>query len=145
VAWRNFPIPDGYATAVLLGVLLQVLVPMRVLGSSWNGHLVGWPIIAAGLLLAWWSVVAVRAVDVDDPGVLVTKGPYAHSRNPMCVAWTLPTLGLGLVLDSLWIVVLEVGALLYTVAYVVPMEEKRLDRKFGAAYTRYCQDVRRFL
>lgn len=142
--WRNVPIPDGFVTAILLGLLLQAFAPQSVFALSWIGYLMGGPIIAAGLLLSWRSVLAARAVDVEDPDALVTTGPYAYSRNPMYLAWTLLALGLGLVLNTLWIPLLEVGALLYTATYVVPLEEKQLAHKFGGSYARYSQDVRRY-
>jgi protein-S-isoprenylcysteine O-methyltransferase Ste14 len=41
-------------------------------------------------------------VDLERPNQLVDSGPYAFSRNPMYLAWTLGYVGVALVAGTAW-------------------------------------------
>jgi hypothetical protein len=44
---------------------------------------VGWPLMATGTYLVVRSLAAAGPVDLNDPGRLVTSGPYAAQPHPM--------------------------------------------------------------
>jgi len=92
-----------------------------------------------------WAVSEVRQIYVEEPTKLITTGPYALSRNPMYVAWTKLQLGVSFVVNTAWPVVFLIGAILYTHFFVVPREERDLERRFENEYRRYRKDVRRYL
>jgi protein-S-isoprenylcysteine O-methyltransferase Ste14 len=105
---------------------------------------VGWAIIAAGGLVIAEALRAATTTDLAHPRRLVTSGPYAVSRNPMYVGWSLIHLGVGLAAGSVWVVgTLPLAGVL--VHRDVLAEERRLEEKFGDAYRRYCATVRRYL
>jgi protein-S-isoprenylcysteine O-methyltransferase Ste14 len=87
---------------------------------------------------------AAAGVDLDRPHQLVGGGPYAFSRNPMYVAWTLGYVGIALVADAAWPLLLLPVVLVVT-QIVVLREERSLDRRFGAVYRSYKTSVRRYL
>lgn len=77
--------------------------------------------------------------------VLVTRGVFRYSRNPiylgdalLLLAWAI-WLGNGLAL-LLW--PLFIG---YMTLVQIRAEERALQHKFGADFTQYCQQVRRWL
>lgn len=76
---------------------------------------------------------------------LVFDGPYRFTRNPMYVAMTLLTIGLGAAADTLWTVPLAIAALGVVHVLVVRREERYLEAKFGEPYLRYKARVRRYL
>ena len=141
----NFPIPEPYVAALVAGVILQAFVSWRVFASHWVGHATGWPLLTAGLLLAFWAARAAGGVSLAKPTTMVKSGPYAFTRNPMYVAWTLMQPGLALVLNTMWPVVFLPVALVATHYAVVAREERYLERTFGAEYLRYRAKVRRWL
>jgi protein-S-isoprenylcysteine O-methyltransferase Ste14 len=142
--WGNVPIPQAHLVGLGAGILLQVVRPWSLPGPAWVGHGSGWPLILAGLWLGAWAVRAAADVDLERPDQLVDRGPYASSRNPMYVAWTLGYVGIALVVGTAWPLVL-LPVVLAVTQLVVVREERSLERRFGAAYRDYRASVRRYL
>ena len=141
------------AFVVLPGVVAFV-VPI------WIGTSAGRPVrhvaiaalvLSLGTLLLVWCVrefyVTGRGTLAPwaPPRRLVMSGPYRWSRNPLYLALTLIYAGVGLIADDLWILVLLVPLLLLIHWGVVVREERYLEAKFGEAYSRYKERVRRWL
>jgi protein-S-isoprenylcysteine O-methyltransferase Ste14 len=61
------------------------------------------------------------------------------------VALTLWYLGLGLLLNNAWILLLVLPLLFLMDRWVIPREERHLEVKFGAEYLCYKAAVRRWL
>ncbi|HEU5295545.1 MAG TPA: isoprenylcysteine carboxylmethyltransferase family protein [Burkholderiaceae bacterium] len=140
--------------------LLYLIALGAVLGLRWQ-----WPLpIAAPSAVLWPAIVlcgsslalgisgrrtllaAGTAIDPARPTtVLVTQGPYRHSRNPVYLALTALFVGITLAADTWW----GVAALLPLAAVmhygVVLREERYLERKFGDAYRDYRIRVRRYV
>jgi len=76
---------------------------------------------------------------------LVTEGPFRYSRNPIYVALTLLYVGVALLINALWILLLVVPALMALRYGVIAREEAYLTQKFGDAYHQYTTQVRRWL
>jgi protein-S-isoprenylcysteine O-methyltransferase Ste14 len=142
--WRNIPIPEAHLVGLGTGILLQVVTPWRPPWPAWIGHGCGWSLLLAGLAFGTWAVRTAAAVDLERPGQLVDSGPYAHSRNPMYVAWTLGYVGVALVAGTAWPLLLLPVVLVVT-HIVVRREERSLERRFGDAYSSYKTSVRRYL
>jgi protein-S-isoprenylcysteine O-methyltransferase Ste14 len=77
--------------------------------------------------------------------LLVTTGPYRFTRNPLYLAMTFLFLGLTMLFNSWWGVILLVPVLVVLHWGVVQREERYLQRKFGEQYTGYRSRVRRYL
>jgi protein-S-isoprenylcysteine O-methyltransferase Ste14 len=142
--WGNIPIPEAHLVGIGTGILLQVITPWSLPWPAWIGHGCGWPLILAGLWLGAWAVRAAARVDLERPNQLVDNGPYAHSRNPMYVAWTAGYMGVALVAGTAWPLLLLPVVLVVTQAMVL-REERSLERRFGDAYRSYKASVRRYL
>jgi protein-S-isoprenylcysteine O-methyltransferase Ste14 len=77
----------------------------------------------------------------DQPTLaLVTDGAFRFSRNPLYLAATGLYVGVALLVDALWPLVLLIPMLA-----VVAREERYLEAKFGDAYRAYKARVRRWL
>ena len=142
--WGNIPIPQAQLAGVGIGLLLQVVRPWSLPWPAWIGQLGGWPLILAGLWLGAWAVRAAASVDLERPDQLVDTGPYAFSRNPMYLAWTVDYVGVALVAGTAWPLLL-LPAVLVVTQVVVLGEERSLERRFGSAYRSYKASVRRYL
>jgi protein-S-isoprenylcysteine O-methyltransferase Ste14 len=142
--WGNIPIPQAHLVGLGTGILLDVFVPWSLPWPAWIGHGCGWPLLLASLWLGASAVRAAAGVDLERPNQLIQRGPYAHGRNPMYVAWTLGYVGAALVAGTAWPLPLLPVALVATHVVVI-REERSLERRFGAAYRSYKTSVRRYV
>ena len=76
---------------------------------------------------------------------IVTAGPFRYSRNPMYISLTLLYLGMALLINVLWILLLVVPLLVVMQRGVIAREEAYLERKFGEEYLSYKAQVRRWI
>ncbi|WP_420645598.1 methyltransferase family protein [Candidatus Leptofilum sp.] len=143
--WGNVPIPIQYVAGLVLGAILQVSVPRPIFNDPRVGDILGLVIAAIGIGTVIWSVVAAGYVDIESPQKLVTSGPYARSRNPMMLAWTLIYVGISLVANSIWILAFLVLVILVTHFVDIPKEEQFLENQFGDEYAEYRRRVSRYL
>ena len=110
------------------------------------------PVIVATAGLLWIMVIGfAHATEMPerialnwDPKVLLVRGPYAFSRNPMYVAELALWLGWALFYGSLAVLV---GTLVLCAGInrIVPREEHDLEVRFGEAYRQYKAAVPRWL
>jgi protein-S-isoprenylcysteine O-methyltransferase Ste14 len=105
---------------------------------------VGWPLIVTGLALAAWATREAGEIDLERPDRVATSGPYSFSRHPMYVAWTLAFVGVGLVINTAWLMIL-LPPLAALIDREVRTEEDRLTAAFGVEYQAYQAQVRRYL
>ena len=143
------PPPLLYGAALVIGAGLEWFWPTAIgLGSL--PLVLGAILIVGGLAIALLGALALHragtAIPPNRPTTeLVTDGPYRFSRNPLYLALTLIYAGVGLIADDLWILILLVPLLLLIHWGVVVREERYLEAKFGEAYRRYKERVRRWL
>jgi protein-S-isoprenylcysteine O-methyltransferase Ste14 len=142
---RNFPIPEGHMAFLAVGVALHRLMPNRISPPSWKRNITGWLILTAGVLVSGWAAATARDMDIERPDRIVSTGPYAFSRNPMYAGWNLVYMGIALLINSIWQIILLPGLILFTHYFVVLPEERQMERQFGEAYFRYRARVNRYL
>lgn len=103
----------------------------------------------AGLALMAWSLVSFGrsfrvGIDTEHPGGLVTTGAFAHSRNPIYVAFALVLLGQFLIFSN-WILLVYLVAAVWLFNRQVLREEAYLREHYGQEYDDYASRVRRYL
>lgn len=142
--WRNVPVPEAHVAGLVLGLSLHMFVTPQSFGNLQLLWIVGWTLIAAGILLGAWTVGVAGNTVIENPSELVTSGPFAYSRNPMYVAWTAVYLGIAFLTNSIWLLLLLPIVLVVT-HLTVRREERTLERAFGDQYREYKNDVRRYV
>jgi protein-S-isoprenylcysteine O-methyltransferase Ste14 len=113
--------------------------------------------VSAGiiLLLIGVAIVAVTrrqftaAGQPTDPGIpttqLITTGMFSWSRNPLYLAAVVFFVGLGALLNSLWLLILLVPAMIAVHFILIVPEEQYLEGQFGEPYRRYTRLVGRWV
>jgi protein-S-isoprenylcysteine O-methyltransferase Ste14 len=141
--------PLIYLGSILAGSALHAAYPVSVVP-----HAVAAPLgalsVAAAIALIGLSVRelcrAGTGVRTSDPTtVLVKSGPYRFSRNPIYLAFTLFHFGVGVWLNSAWVLGMLLPAVAMISYGVIAREEQYLARKFGEEYLHYRASVRRWI
>jgi protein-S-isoprenylcysteine O-methyltransferase Ste14 len=141
------PPPVLYIGSILIGVVIHWVIPIRVVPDS----LAAWiavPAIAVGVFFLLWSFREFKTLNLHPGRVtsdLVTSGPFQWSRNPMYVCMSLIQAGIGIWVNTVWILALLVGNVLFIALYLIPLEERFMVEKFGEPYLDYQKRVRRWL
>jgi protein-S-isoprenylcysteine O-methyltransferase Ste14 len=148
---RAFP-PLVAAIGIVIGLALTYAYPVPIVDPPATRTLmgVGAVLIAAFLALAVSANLTFRKAGTPanpyaETKALTTAGPYGLTRNPMYLGLVLVTAGLGLVLNSMWLVLIAVPVLLLLRNLVILHEERYLEEKFGDTYRDYTKRVRRWL
>ena len=76
---------------------------------------------------------------------LVTSGIYRFTRNPMYLGLLLIVIAWAVFLSSPWALAGPVAFVLYVGRFQITPEERALSTKFGAEYSSYKSQVRRWL
>lgn len=142
--WANIPLPEPHLIGVFTSTALHLIRPWRLPGSSWHHTNVGYVFLGAGGVISAAAVRAASDVDLERPSTLVRTGPYALSRNPMYVGWTLLYLGGALLTRNAWMVA-SLPVVAGLIHRDVLREERTLEEVFGENYVRYRKRVRRYL
>ena len=121
---------------------------------------IGWPpqhmavgtaIFFAGWVMPVWAfrLFSREGTEVDPMSdssrLLVTRGPYRFTRNPMYLGLTIAALGMAIWVGA-WPMLAAPVALFATANWAhIPFEEAKLRRQFGEAYDAYAGRVRRWI
>jgi len=137
-----------YLFAVVLGVIFDTIIPI----DSFNGiayKYTGLVMIVVGSLLIYWaqSTSSVTKQEMETEGKVrdFARGPYKYSRNPTHIGLAVMTVGLGLLINSLFSVIFIVLAFVITKSIFIKQEEMILEEKYGQAYCDYKNKVRTWL
>jgi len=141
--------PTYLLLAIIAMVLLHFVWPVAtVIAVPWN--LIGVVPLAVGILM---NVIADNVFHrakttvrpFEESTVLVTRGVYRLSRNPMYLGFVLMLIGVALLLGTVtpYVVVVVFAVVIDRVFIVV--EEQMLAEKFGTAWQAYTAHTRRWL
>lgn len=146
----SFPPPFVFVGMLLLGLVLDRLIPWSF-EMTWIGRYVGGGVlIIVGLLYAVSAMGLFRKAGTDvkpwkTTTTIVATGVYRFTRNPMYVGMAMLYTGLGFMLSSLGVLLLLPLVIVLIRTQVIAREERYLELKFGQSYLDYKARVRRWL
>ncbi|PID14507.1 isoprenylcysteine carboxyl methyltransferase [Sporosarcina sp. P34] len=148
---KDFIIPPF--ALLLFYVIMSNVFHLPKLGTKlFTNEFIGWIgvfLCFGGLLLFVYSVLSFGesfrvGIDEENPGSLITTGAFSISRNPIYTAFGMVLLGEFLIYPN-WIVLVYLIVGFWLFNRQVRLEEQSLVKIYGEAYTKYCQNVRRYL
>ena len=142
--WNNIPLPEPHMLGFLMCAVLHFARPWRLPRRSWLNSAAGLALVGAGVGISALAVRSASGVDLERPYTLIYSGPYAISRNPMYMGWTVLYLGAALVTRNAWMVA-SLPVVAGAIHREVLQEERTLEGAFGEEYLRYRKLVRRYL
>ncbi len=140
---------DFFIILLVLSVLLNFVFPVPAFlspPSTYSGFL----IIGFGLVLAFRSrsLFLKNATTLqlsEKPTSLVTSGPFRLSRNPIYLGMASVLSGVAVVLGTLVALVFPVLFVMLIEFFIIPGEERKLEKIFGEPYREYKKSVRRWI
>ena len=145
----HFPPPFLYVGHFLLGWLLDRWIPLPALPRT-PSRLLAAVLLLPGFGLLFWSLwLFLRArtspLPMRPTTAIVRSGPYRWTRNPMYLAMLLLYLGVALLFDVVWALLLTPVLVTLVGRLVIAREERYLEARFPADYPQYKREVRRWL
>jgi protein-S-isoprenylcysteine O-methyltransferase Ste14 len=147
-----FPPTMIFVIALGVGLGLEDWRALPLVPDGWDGvrRAAGFVLLGAGIAgFAWgmWTLFrASTGIMLERPASsLVAAGPYRWSRNPQYVAFVAGFLGIALLVNSAWLVLLLPVVIALLTAIVIRREERYLRAEFGEAYADYCRRVSRWI
>jgi protein-S-isoprenylcysteine O-methyltransferase Ste14 len=142
--------PFALGLAFIAGLALNWLLPLPFLPANLPGGWLGAMVFALALALFAWAIVTITRAGSNVPTsmpttTIVESGPYRFTRNPIYLGMFLGLIGLAILFDNLWLLMMLVPFALVIRYGVVAREEAYLERKFGDVYRRFRSRVRRWL
>ena len=148
---RTWDILIGGAWGILYYLVLMGIAGLD-LRFAWTGQLalsiqvLGGMVFVLGFALFSWAMIAnawfttLNRIEPDPRQTLCTDGPYRYVRHPGYAGALLQTLGMPLLLGSLWALVPGILAALLMVARTI-LEDRTLKRELSG-YQDYARKVR---
>ncbi len=141
--------PLIYLGAIALGLLLHFAWTIRLVSSALSVPLGGTAVLVAVALFLYavrTLLTAGTPVRGNRPTTaIVCTGPYRYSRNPIYLSFSLLQFGIAFWVNSLWLLVTLMPAVVLMSFVVIPREERYLESHFPSDYLPYKASVRRWL
>jgi protein-S-isoprenylcysteine O-methyltransferase Ste14 len=148
----NFPWPPfvyGLAMLSALAIDRVIALPLPRLDSACFWYL-GVASTATAVWLDIWAMATLlegktTVMPYRCTSHLVIRGPFRFTRNPTYLAYTLMTVGFGLLTGNPWFLVAALMAAIATDYVAIRHEELHLLSRFGCDFEFYCRHTRRWL
>ena len=110
----------------------------------------GWALFGSSWLVGGWFMRTIEKagtpVRTDKPVErLITDGPFRYTRNPGYIGLTMLYVGIAVLRNALWAILLLPLVLYVIQRQVIGREERYLERTFGEEYLAYKAQVRRWM
>jgi protein-S-isoprenylcysteine O-methyltransferase Ste14 len=141
--------PLLFVLPIIASLALEWFAPTNFVHGAFR-WILGAIFLVAGLALNIGGFVTQKRAGTDpipfNPTTrIVSHGLYRFSRNPMYIGFALWTLGIAVLVDSVWMLLAVPIGLVLIDRLVIMREERYLERKLGEEYLSYKRRVRRWI
>ncbi|MCP3980915.1 MAG: isoprenylcysteine carboxylmethyltransferase family protein [bacterium] len=147
----RIPPPLVYLAGVIVGILLHAFVLPLPLQLGSTARISGAALLGLCGLLWLGAAANLFKRTGQDPKPwkptpeVISGGIYRYTRNPMYVGMALLQSAIAVGTANVWILILLPVVLVVVYATAIRHEEAYLECKFGASYTEYRKNVRRWI
>lgn len=128
--------------AIIIGIILNIIFPVRIFNLPIYKY-GGLAMIMVGSWFVYWAQnTSGRIHKYEITEKYFEHGPYKYTRNPTHLGLSAMIIGLGFLLNAVFIVLISVFASLVTKFVFLKREEDLLERKYGNAYKEYKEKVK---
>lgn len=132
--------------SVVLGVIFDALFPIRVFNGIAYEY-IGLFMIIVGSYIVYWAQSATSTTNLTDKRDInfFLKGPYKYTRNPTNFGLTFTVLGLGFLINSLFIVIFILIVYFISKLIFIKKQDIILEEKYGDVFREYKRKVKDWL
>jgi protein-S-isoprenylcysteine O-methyltransferase Ste14 len=143
------PPPLIFTIPGVAGLLVGRAVPVHLMPQP-LALVLGIVLSLVAIALMFWAVPKFRQANTamipyKPTTAIIETGPFAITRNPIYLAMALLYVGITLIGNTIWPLLLLPIALFVVQRGVIEREERYLERKFGDEYLDYKSRVRRWI
>lgn len=145
----KFPPPLIFVLSMIIAYAAHRFMPVEI-GVSGGFETIGVAVVALGI---GCFILAVRTLKSADTNVepwkptssIVSTGIFAYTRNPIYLGFSIVVVGVGIFLDSVWVLLSFLPSVAAVYFIAIRKEEAYLEKKFAGEYLQYKARVRRWL
>ena len=143
--------PPLWAIALLIVFYFLSDLPMLARLPLWQSQIIGAALIILGMLLPATAITMFRRAGTEvsptskTNAKLITTGPYALTRNPMYTGVIIASLGVALWFRRPLMFLTPLIIFVISNFGLIPFEEEKMRRQYGAEFDAYTKKVRRWL
>ncbi|MEA3399070.1 MAG: isoprenylcysteine carboxylmethyltransferase family protein [Patescibacteria group bacterium] len=131
-----------YFLTIVVGVIFDTFFKIKLFSGEIFQFL-GVIIVILGTLIIFWAQRTSKRSKIEGKRDF-HRGPYKISRHPTSIALMVITLGLGLILNSFFVIVMTI-VVFFIKSIFAKREERILGQKYGEDYFEYKSKVRTWL
>ncbi len=139
-----------FALGLFIGVLLDIFFPMRFMMEPLNQY-IGLGLVVLATLVIYSAEKHGEEYSTKRKSNTVSHiehfsaGPYKYTRNPKYLGLSFLLIGLGLILNTPFIIGTSILSGIIVNIYFVGKEEALLEQRHGELYKEYKSKVRKWL
>jgi protein-S-isoprenylcysteine O-methyltransferase Ste14 len=144
----DIPIPPIiFIFSFLVSLILFFFTPIYKFESIYILSLI---FIVIGIFLAVYSsyTIIINKTTInpnETPSILIKNGPFKISRNPIYLSMLIILFGLDFYFFAIISFINIIIFFLIINFFIIPKEEKNIEKKFGDTYIEYKRKVRRWI
>jgi protein-S-isoprenylcysteine O-methyltransferase Ste14 len=134
--------------AVILGILFDLLLKKKIFSDNLYQY-VGFAMLLFSSIIIYWAQSTSsnykKRVGKENYRSHFEHGPYKYLRSPTHFGLFIMTLGLSLIINSLFSVLFTLIAYVISKFFFLKKEEEILEDKYGEVYTEYKKKVKNWI
>ena len=131
-----------FLSLFLVGVFLDLIFNLKILNFTFILPIGVAFIFLASLLILWAQKTSRNLKKENLTKETFFKGPYRFTRSPTHLGLFFLTLGFGLIVNGIFIVISTIISFAITKLVYLKKEETILEKKYGAPYLEYKKAVK---
>ena len=145
----KFPPPIVFILFMFLAYGIHYFLAIEISSMSYLLYIGSFIVMLGFIILLIASVSFKRAQTNIQPWKpttqIISSGIFAYSRNPIYLSFCFVTMGIGLIVNSLWVTLSVIPSIVVIFFHAIKKEELYLENKFGQTYLAYKEKVRRWI
>jgi protein-S-isoprenylcysteine O-methyltransferase Ste14 len=137
-----------FLLAVILGVFFDTFLNGKIFHNGVYQYIGLLLLIISSLIIYWAQSTSSNYKQREkrnEEDSHFEHGPYKYSRSPTHFGLFIMTLGLALIINSLFSIIFTIIAYLITKFFFLRKEEELLEKKYGETYVEYKKKVKNWI